>query len=330
MDLGERTLHLSSKKSKFPIFLLTLIIALIAVVGSSESIAYSRVDDNRDFYNVEEGTSFNLMLEDFQLPLLKKILLKIYFKKNGVNVVQAGHYNLKDKSWKDFISSVANGDVVVFRLNIPAGKNLYEIKNILASSYLKNDCNNFECLNDSLEIIEGTLKPDTYFYKYDSSAATILQRSQDEFIKLANDLWSKKNPNSPLKSLSDAIILSSIVEKEAGNDDEKTVIAGVFLHRLSIGMRLQADPTIIYGLLPGFNGNITKANLRDKNNIYNTYQISGLPPTPISTISQSSLEAVILGMQNDYLYFVAKGDGTHKFSKTYSEHLDAVNKYQLN
>lgn len=95
-------------------------------------------------------------------------------------------------------------------------------------------------------------------------------------------------------------------------------------------MRLQADPTIIYGLLPGFNGNITKANLRDKNNIYNTYQISGLPPTPISTISQSSLEAVILGMQNDYLYFVAKGDGTHKFSKTYSEHLDAVNKYQLN
>ena len=330
MDLGERTLHLSSKKSKFSIFLLTLIIALIAVLGSSESIAYSRVDDNRDFYNVEEGASFNLILEDFQLPLLKKILLKIYFKKNVVNVVQAGHYNLKDKSWKDFISSVANGDVVVFRLNIPAGKNLYEIKDILANSYLNNDCNNFECLNDSLEFIEGTLKPDTYFYKYDSSAATILQRSQDEFIKLANDLWSKKNSNSPLKSLSDAIILSSIVEKEAGNDDEKTVIAGVFLHRLSIGMRLQADPTIIYGLLPGFNGNITKANLRDKNNIYNTYQISGLPPTPISTISQSSLEAVILGMQNDYLYFVAKGDGTHKFSKTYSEHLDAVNKYQLN
>jgi UPF0755 protein len=82
--------------------------------------------------------------------------------------------------------------------------------------------------------------------------------------------------------------------------------------------------------MPKFNGNITKANLRDKNNIYNTYQISGLPPTPISTVSKSSLEAVILGMQNDYLYFVAKGDGTHKFSKTYKEHLEAVRKYQLN
>ena len=158
----------------------------------------------------------------------------------------------------------------------------------------------------------------------------ILKQSQAEFIQLASNLWAKKNSNTPLKSLSDAIILSSIVEKEAGNDNEKTIIAGVFLHRLSIGMRLQADPTIIYGLLPEFNGNITKANLRDKNNIYNTYQISGLPPTPISTVSKSSLEAVILGMQNDYLYFVAKGDGTHKFSKTYKEHLEAVRKYQLN
>ena len=126
------------------------------------------------------------------------------------------------------------------------------------------------------------------------------------------------------------MILASIVEKEAGNEDEKSIIAGVFLHRLSIGMKLQADPTIIYGLMPDFNGDITKANLRDKNNLYNSYQIPGLPPTPISTISQSSLEAVILGMKNDYLYFVAKGDGTHQFSKTYKQHLEAVKKYQLN
>ena len=251
-------------------------------------------------------------------------------KNNDINVAQAGYYKLKNQSWKDFISSVTNGDVVIFKLNIPAGKNLYELKEILLNTSLDNDCDNFECLNNTFGFTEGTLKPDTYFYKYASSMANILNQSQVEFIQLAKNLWSKKNPNTPLKSLSDAIILSSIVEKEAGNDDEKTVIAGVFLHRLSIGMRLQADPTIIYGLLPEFNGDITKANLRDKNNIYNTYQISGLPPTPISTISQSSLEAVILGMQNDYLYFVAKGDGTHKFSKTYKEHLDAVKKYQLN
>ena len=328
--MGELTLHLSSKKSKFSFFLLTLAIVVIVLVGSSESIVYSRAHDNQEFYNVEEGASLNSILEDFELPFLKKNLLKIYLKKNGINVAQAGYYKLKNQSWKDFISSVTNGDVVIFKLNIPAGKNLYELKEILLNTSLDNDCDNFECLNDTFEFIEGTLKPDTYFYKYASSMANILNKSQVEFIQLAKNLWSKKNPNTPLKSLSDAIILSSIVEKEAGNDDEKTVIAGVFLHRLSIGMRLQADPTIIYGLLPEFNGDITKANLRDKNNIYNTYQISGLPPTPISTISQSSLEAVILGMRNDYLYFVAKGDGTHKFSKTYKEHLDAVKKYQLN
>ena len=160
--------------------------------------------------------------------------------------------------------------------------------------------------------------------------ASILQKSQTEFFQTASNLWDNKNPQLPIKNLSDAIILASIVEKEAGNNDEKPIIAGVFLHRMSIGMKLQADPTIIYGLLPNFNGDITKANLRDKNNSYNTYQIPGLPPTPISTVSKSSLEAVILGMKNDYLYFVAKGDGTHKFSKTYQEHLDAVNRYQLN
>jgi UPF0755 protein len=94
-------------------------------------------------------------------------------------------------------------------------------------------------------------------------------------------------------------------------------------------MRLQADPTIIYGLLPHFNGNITKKNLKDKSNIYNTYQIKGLPPTPISIVSKSSLEAVILGQPNEYLYFVAQGDGAHYFSRDYPEHLEAVRKYQL-
>ena len=120
------------------------------------------------------------------------------------------------------------------------------------------------------------------------------------------------------------------MEKEAGNDLEKPIIAGVFLHRININMKLQADPTIIYGLMPDFNGNITKANINDKNNPYNTYQIMGLPPTPISTISKTSLEAVILGQANEYLYFVAKGDGTHYFSKDYNEHLNSVKKYQLN
>ena len=330
MGLEELTLHLSSKISNISLLIICIAIPIIVLIGSSESYSHSRVNDDLEFYTVKEGTSFNSILEDFELQPAQKFLLKVYLRVNNISMAQAGYYHLKNKSWRKFILSINKGDVVIFKLEIPAGKNLFEIKKILLESNLNNDCNNFKCLDDRYDFLEGTLKPDTYFYKYSDSLSKILQRSQDEFFKLSLNLWDEKKPKLPLSTLADALILASIVEKEAGNEDEKSIIAGVFLHRLSIGMKLQADPTIIYGLMPDFNGDITKANLRDKNNLYNTYQIPGLPPTPISTISQSSLEAVILGMKNDYLYFVAKGDGTHQFSKTYIQHLEAVKKYQLN
>jgi len=330
LGLEELTLHLSSKISNISLLIICIAIPIIVLIGSSESYSHSRVNDDLEFYTVKEGTSFNSILEDFELQPAQKFLLKVYLRVNNISMAQAGYYHLKNKSWRKFILSINKGDVVIFKLEIPAGKNLFEIKKILLESNLNNDCNNFKCLDDRYDFLEGTLKPDTYFYKYSDSLSKILQRSQDEFFKLSLNLWDEKKPKLPLSTLADALILASIVEKEAGNEDEKSIIAGVFLHRLSIGMKLQADPTIIYGLMPDFNGDITKANLRDRNNPYNTYQIQGLPPTPISTISQSSLEAVILGMKNDYLYFVAKGDGTHQFSKTYRQHLEAVKKYQLN
>ena len=330
MGLEELTLHLSSKISNISLLIICIAIPIIVLIGSSELYSHSMVNDDLEFYTVKEGTSFNSILEDFELQPAQKFLLKVYLRVNNISMAQAGYYHLKNKSWRKFILSINKGDVVIFKLEIPAGKNLFEIKRILLESKLNNDCNNFKCLDDRYDFLEGTLKPDTYFYKYSDSLSKILQRSQDEFFKLSLNLWDKKKPKLPLSTLADALILASIVEKEAGNEDEKSIIAGVFLHRLSIGMKLQADPTIIYGLMPDFNGDITKANLRDRNNPYNTYQIQGLPPTPISTISQSSLEAVILGMKNDYLYFVAKGDGTHQFSKTYRQHLEAVKKYQLN
>tara|TARA_B100000902_G_scaffold195268_1_gene186569 strand:+ start:965 stop:1930 length:966 start_codon:yes stop_codon:yes gene_type:complete len=321
---------LSSKISNISLFILSIVISIIVLIGSSESFSHSRVKNDLEFYSVKEGASFNSIIEEFTLQPAQKFLLKVYLRVNNINMAQAGHYYIKNKSWKNFILSVNKGDVVIFQLEIPAGKNLFEINRIFLESNLINDCYNFKCLDNRFNFVEGTLKPDTYFYKHSDSLSKILQRSQDDFFKLSLDLWEKKKSNLPIKTLSDALILASIVEKEAGNENEKSIIAGVFLHRLSIGMKLQADPTIIYGLMPDFNGDITKANLMDKNNPYNTYQILALPPTPISTISQSSLEAVILGMKNDYLYFVAKGDGTHKFSKTYKQHLEAVKKYQLN
>ena len=251
---------MSSNKSKFFIFTITILTLVISLLGTSESYSQLRVDDRLEFYNVIKGDSFNSIFNDFDLHPIQNFFLKIYLKKNKLQVAQAGHYYLKNKSWKEFLNSVSNGDVVIFKFEIPSGKNLYEVKKIISESNFKNDCDNFDCLDNQFNFVEGTLKPDTYFYKHSSSLARTLQKSQTDFFQLATNLWINKNPQSPIRNLSDAIILASIVEKEAGNEDEKPIIAGVFLHRISIGMKLQADPTIIYGLLPNFNGDITKAN----------------------------------------------------------------------
>ena len=125
------------------------------------------------------------------------------------------------------------------------------------------------------------------------------------------------------------MILASIIEKEAGNDDEKNEIAGVFLNRISINMKLQADPTIIYGLLPNFDGDIKKSDILSTQNKYNTYMIKGLPPSPIAISSRSSILAAFTATPSDYLFFVADSKNSHYFSKTYEEHLNKIKELGL-
>ena len=146
--MEEPTLHLSSKKSKFFIFIFTLSIVALVLLGTAESISYSRASDKIEFYNVNKGASFNSILDDFALNPFKKILLKIYLKKNKIKVAQAGHYYLKNKSWKEIFFSVSSGDVIIYKFRIPSGKNLYEIKKIISESNFHNDCNNSDCLHD--------------------------------------------------------------------------------------------------------------------------------------------------------------------------------------
>jgi len=279
---------------------------------------------------IATGDSINKILSNFPINLLEQSLLKIFLYTNNIHLIQAGHYDVQSKTWSEIFVDFSEGNIKEYRFKIQEGTNIFDLKKLLLSSKLKLDCPDFNCLKNQLNFTEGTLMPETYFYNFNSPASNILIKSQDSFIEYAQLLWEKKQPSNPLKSLDEAIILASIVEKEAGNNKEKPIIAGVFLNRLNLNMRLQADPTIIYGLLPNFNGNITKLNLQDSSNRYNTYKIKGLPPTPIAMISKSSLEAVILGIPNNYVYFVAKGDGTHYFSTKYSDHLKAVRKFQLN
>jgi UPF0755 protein len=302
---------------------------VIVIAGTAKSYSHTKPLLEQTTLDIATGDSINKILSNFSISSLEQNLLKIFLYTNNIHLIQAGHYEVESKTWSEIFVDFSEGNIKEYRFKIQEGTNIFDLKKLLSSSKLKLDCPDFNCLNNRLNFTEGTLMPETYFYNFNSPASNILIKSQDSFIEYAELLWKKKQPSNPLKTLGEAIILASIVEKEAGNNKEKSIIAGVFLNRLNLNMRLQADPTIIYGLLPNFNGNITKINLQDSSNRYNTYKIKGLPPTPIAMISKSSLEAVILGQPNKYLFFVAKGDGTHYFSSEYSDHLKAVKKYQL-
>ena len=326
----ELTPLLFSKKSKLFLLLFLILSFVIVIAGTAKSYSHTKPLLEQTTLEIATGDSINNILSNFPINSLEQSLLKIFLYTNNIHLIQAGHYDVQSKTWSEIFVDFSEGNIKEYRFKIQEGTNIFDLKKLLLSSKLKLDCPNFNCLKNQLNFTEGTLMPETYFYNFNSPASNILIKSQDSFIEYAELLWKKKQPSNPLKTLDEAIILASIVEKEAGNNKEKPIIAGVFLNRLNLNMRLQADPTIIYGLLPNFNGNITKLNLQDSSNKYNTYKIKGLPPTPIAMISKSSLEAVILGIPNNYVYFVAKGDGTHYFSTIYADHLKAVRKFQLN
>jgi UPF0755 protein len=174
---------------------------------------------------------------------------------------------------------------------------------------------------------EGRFFPDTYAYSRGVSDLTVLKRAHAAMQRHLAATWAARAPDSPLKTPDDALILASIVEKETGRADERGLVAGVFVNRLRIGMPLQTDPTVIYGLGESFDGNLRKRDLL-ADGPYNTYQRGGLPPTPISMPSLAALRAVVNPAPTKALYFVARGDGSSQFSNNLDDHNRAVNKFQ--
>ncbi len=175
---------------------------------------------------------------------------------------------------------------------------------------------------------EGWFYPDTYHFPRGTTDVDFLKRALRTMRKRLAEEWSNRAPNLPYLQPYDALILASIVEKETGKSSERGRIAGVFVRRLRKGMRLEADPTVIYGLGPEFDGNITRKHLRQETP-YNTYVRRGLPPTPIAMPGGASLHAALHPLPGQDLFFVATGDGGHHFSPTYEEHAKAVRAFQL-
>jgi UPF0755 protein len=262
--------------------------------------------------------------------LLNKLFFRIYANINEISAFQVGEYDISEMSIANAINSFNKGNTYTRSITITEGMNIYDLNEAIEKSYLINDCKSLGCLMIDYPFNEGVVFPDTYFYKKGMKASEILKISHQSLDLKLTKLWNKKPELNMLRNKYEALILASIIEKEAGNHLEKKDIASVFLKRISLGMKLQADPTIIYGLLPDFDGDIKKSDILDKNNSYNTYMIKGLPPTPISIVSESSLEAAITSVPGDYLFFVADSPNSHYFSKTYEEHKQMIIKIGLN
>ena len=184
--------------------------------------------------------------------------------------------------------------------------------------------NDLDTIDITLE--EGIFYPDTYYYLKGETFSSILLRSQMRWKEISNKLWESRDDDLPYANIREATTLASIIEKEG---IEKETIAGVFINRLKLNMKLQSDPTVIYALGDNFDGDIKRKDLRI-DSPYNTYRYRGLPPGPISIVSEDSLRAALKPKETDYLYFVSMGNGFHKFSKNLTEHNQAVLEYQLN
>jgi UPF0755 protein len=184
---------------------------------------------------------------------------------------------------------------------------------------------------------EGWVYPDTYVYHSGDSVSSIITQAHLRMQSVLDSEWqayvaklSKKEiAKLPYRSAYEALIMASIVEKETGQASERPEIAGVFIRRLQMNMRLETDPTVIYGLGENYQGNLRKKHLRDRSNPYNTYRNKGLPPSPIALAGRAAINAALNPDNGDSLYFVAKGDGSHYFSTSLAEHNSAVRKYQI-
>ncbi len=176
---------------------------------------------------------------------------------------------------------------------------------------------------------EGLFFADTYYFEAGNTELDILRRAHDRLMEVLQQEWDNRQPNLPYKTPYEALILASMIERETGVPEERGVIAGVFVRRLQQKMRLQSDPTVIYGMGDKYEGRIGRADLRRKTD-WNTYTIPALPITPISLVGRDAIHAALNPVDGDELYFVARGDGSHVFSATLSEHNQAVRRYQLN
>ncbi|MEH6588402.1 MAG: endolytic transglycosylase MltG [Halioglobus sp.] len=227
------------------------------------------------------------------------------------------------------------GKVISYQVTLPEGITLARALEILAQNpELEHEIEGLEDaklaqLTSPRLTGEGLFFPDSYQFERGASDWDILQRAHAMMADVLEQEWQERQDGVPYANAYETLIMASIVERETGQPDERDEIAGVFVRRLNKNMRLQTDPTVIYGLGENFDGNLRRKDLNDAANPYNTYRHKGLPPSPIALPGRAAIHAALHPKDGASLYFVARGDGGHYFSETLAEHQQAVRKYQL-
>ncbi|AXT40626.1 endolytic transglycosylase MltG [Alteromonas sp. BL110] len=332
------------------IILLSLV--MVAVIGVASGIMYvsGKVTadltlESETLFTIESGSNAYRTVKHLREaeitdvpPFVAKVWLKFFA---GSTSVKSGTYMLRpDQSLVDVFTLFTQGDEHFFTVSLVEGLTLSQwIETLKQNTHLVFDLNDDKlgeltqgngvdwCCEDVSQT-EGVYLADTYFFTKGTTASEVLKRAHRALIAFVSHEWEQRDMDLPLATPYEALILASIIEKETAVPEERDMISGVFVNRLNKNMRLQTDPTVIYGIGPTFDGNITRKHLRTATP-YNTYVIKGLPPTPIAMAGKAAIHAALHPLSTDALYFVAKGDGSHQFSTTLAEHNAAVRKYQL-
>ncbi|HCP96930.1 MAG TPA: endolytic transglycosylase MltG [Pseudoalteromonas sp.] len=325
--------------------MLKVIVSVLLLAFFSSVIGYQQLQatiqtplqiaDNTQF-EVKKGTGFNKLCRQWQQQQWVEdcwrfqILAKL---DPTLTDLKAGLYELSSDSVLNNIKKINQGQQISFSFTIIEGQALRDVLNTLSTStHLQNDLK-LEQLGEQIigkqTHLEGWLFPDTYHYHSNDTASSLLKRAAQKMQQTLADAWQQRASDLPYDTPYEALIMASIIEKETALASERPLIASAFINRLNTNMRLQTDPTVIYGLGEGFDGDIKRKDLRNYTP-YNTYRINGLPPTPIAMPSKEAILAAVNPPKSEYVYFVAKGDGSHQFSTTLKQHNAAVNRYILN
>ena len=335
---------------KFFIFLLILLLILGGVgfwgYQKLTSFVHTPVNVTQDqLLTIERGTTGSklaALLEQENILEHADLLPWLLKLQPQLNKVKAGTYSLTGvKTLQDLLDMINSGKEAQFSVKFIEGKTFKEWrKNLENAPHLKQTLQGktdkeIMALLDIPAVakavyewnnMDGWLYPDTYNYTPNSTDLELLKRSTTRLQKALDKAWNERDENLPLADPYQMLILASIVEKETGIAAERPQVASVFINRLKANMKLQTDPTVIYGMGESYTGNIRKKDL-ETITPYNTYMIEGLPPTPIAMVSESALQAVAHPAKTDFYYFVADGSGGHKFTRNLNEHNKAVQEY---